>query len=199
MCPCQCSHSLLLPPGVFSELTPSAPGGNGARGWAGRTNGTWLLGAGKSLSHTGACVNATHPLRAWCGCSQDQILLQTDLLTFHLLFGLTGFTWITNLRAPVLCRGCELPTNGWKCSLCWAGFSSILVTLVFDAGLQIKIASSEEQMPVPGVLLLRALSGWSTFELICSKWEILTGITATSLILRCCFPVDCGLKNWIIG
>lgn len=54
-------------------------------------------------------------------------------------------------------------------ALCWAGFSSFLVTLVFDAGLQIKIASSEEQMPVPGVLLLRALSGWSTFELICSK------------------------------
>lgn len=50
-------------------------------------------------------------------------------------------------------------------------------------------------MPVLGVLLLRALSRWSTFELICSKWEILLWITAAFLIMRHCFLIDCDLKK----
>lgn len=53
----------------------------------------------------------THPVCAWYGCSQDQILLQTDLLMFHLLFGNSGKTCKANMKAPVLCSGCELPTN----------------------------------------------------------------------------------------
>lgn len=108
---CACTHCSAHH-GAFSEHTDLTPGGqNEAKIWAVRTQerepDCW--------DELRLWARLEPPMSACCGCSQDQILLQTDLLMSLLLFSNSGKTCKANLKAPVLCRGCELPANYSEC------------------------------------------------------------------------------------